>query len=154
MLKNLIFMAVIVGVSPSASAAMNCAGNEKTWCQDVFRSQGTQELLPVKAQLSSMDASGANSPVRSERSTLEKEAEICFTWYKKHVPLENEASYLSFSKDGRVLTIVISIPFIFVNPMGAPIKSTKETPASCQFYNGRLDEGWTRIHAKRGNWIK
>ncbi|WP_284335447.1 hypothetical protein [Comamonas sp. NoAH] len=154
MLKTLICIAAIAGVSPSALAVMDCSENDKTWCQIVSRAQGSQEILQEEAQFSSTDVSVAKSPANSPPTALEKEAKRCFAWYKKNVPLEPEASYLDSSKEGRVLTIVISIPFIFVNPMGVPIKSTMETPASCQFYNGRLDEGWTHIHAKRGNWIR
>lgn len=80
------------------------------------------------------------------------------------------SQYLSSSKEKDVLTVEASVPYRVVSvpyqgngvgapgaaPMGTGVASVetglKRMAVACEVRQGRIDEGWTRIHAKRVNW--
>lgn len=180
MLKNLLWMAAIAGMSPGAWAVMKCVGNGKTWYQDAPCPEGTSATpLQLAAPPAAVSSTGTEPvdkgagpstqppppspstrppesapPAGAALSPLDADARTCLAWYGRHVPLASGASYLNASRQGRVVSIVISVPVSVRNPAGAKVQGTTQTPASCEIVNGRLDEGWTRTHARRGNWIQ
>lgn len=79
---------------------------------------------------------------------------MCLAWYQKEMQLPPDTRYLDFTKDQRVLTITIPVRASIVNPFGIVTESTYNKQASCEINGGRLDDSWTRIHAKRGGWIQ
>lgn len=176
MWKNLLWMLPLAAVSPGAWAVMKCVGDGKTWYQDAPCPEGTA-AMPLRLEAgpaaappaepepvdkeSDQPASPASSPRPPEPapaagtapSALDVDARTCLAWYASHVPLAAGASYLNASRQGRVVSIVISMPISVRNPTGAKVQGATQTPASCEIVNGRLDDGWTRTHARRGNWI-
>lgn len=172
MLKNLMWALALSAWSLDALAVMKCTGNGKTWYQDApcpDDANGTAlQLNPTPAastsspktpQRSSTSSPVAKSPAASTPqedaapSALEAEAEMCFAWYQKQASMTAGATYSISGKDRRVLTIQISMPYSSVNTAGAPMSGVTTTSASCEILNGTLDDGWTRTHARRGNWI-
>lgn len=78
------------------------------------------------------------------KSPMVQEADACLAWYKPKLRDPAGAYYTELSKDGRVVSITVHA----TNGFGGYV--TKE--AACEFYNGRLDTDWTKIHAKRRGW--
>lgn len=183
MWNNLLWMLAIAAASPGAWAVTKCVGQGKTWYQDVPCPEGTAATplqldarpaaaSPAEPEPADTGAAGpptlpaAQTPstpapepaplagaVPAVPSPLDRDAQACLDWYRRHVPLASGASYLNASRQGRVVTIVVSLPVSVRNPTGAQVQGTTQTPASCEIVNGRLDEGWTRTHARRGQWI-
>ena len=78
---------------------------------------------------------------------------MCLDWYKREIQLPASTQYVDFTKEQRVLTITLAVTVISINALGGQSLSTTNMRASCEIHNGRLDNGWTRIHAKRDGWI-
>ena len=74
-------------------------------------------------------------------------------WYRKLRPELTGVVTGDFTKEGRVVSIVIPIQQNYLNVYRVLVQNTGYKTASCEIYNGKLDDGWTRIHAKRGGWI-
>jgi hypothetical protein len=81
-----------------------------------------------------------------QRARTEIEAEQCLDWYRPKLRDPLGAYYREPSKEGRVLSLTIYA----TNGYGGYVSK----PAACEFTNGRIDNGWTKIHAKRGNWAE
>ena len=79
---------------------------------------------------------------------------MCLAWYQKEMQLPPDTRYLDFTKDQRVLTITIPVRASIVNPFGIVTESTYNKQAACEIHGGRLDDSWTRIHAKRAENAK
>lgn len=173
-MKKLLCVIAIAGMSSGAWAVMKCTGDGKTRYQDApcpAGSTGEQiqlnvppaaPALPVptvvnRKETAEPQGTGTRLPTSSNgapSSALEQEAEMCLAWYQREIPMASGAKYLSFAKDDQVLTIMISMSVSTVNPAGARVAGTTLTPAPCEIRGGALDDGWTRIHAKRNGWIQ
>lgn len=86
----------------------------------------------------------ATPPPVAAKSPLAREADMCMAWYKPKLRDPAGAYYTEPSKDGRVLSITIHA----TNGYGGYVTRR----GSCEFLNGKLDQGWTVIHAKRDEW--
>ena len=104
------------------------------------------QKLPTAAEVSV--SSGLPTPAVQQQSPIKsplvQEADACLGWYKPKLRDPAGTYYSEHSKDGRVVSITVHA----TNGYGGYI--TKE--AACEFYNGRLDSDWTKIHAKRRGW--
>ena len=79
-----------------------------------------------------------------QKSILEREAEMCLAWYRHLLRDPKGAYYTAPMKEQRVIHLDIHA----TNGYGGYIVKR----AACEIYNGRLDDGWTKIHAKARNW--
>jgi len=86
----------------------------------------------------------APAPAQPMRSPLEQEAEICLNWYRPSLRDPAGAYFTTLSKEGRVLKMMIHA----TNGYGGYVKQE----GVCEFKYGSIDEGWTKIHAKRAGW--
>ncbi len=169
LLKSLLWMAAAAGLAPDAQAVMKCLADGKTWYQDAPCPQGTttrpmqldpppaspgplREAMPTEP--ATKPASAPAPQALSPSSMLEEEARMCLDWYQKNAGLPPGATYLSATKDRRVVTLVVAAPVSMTNHTGARVQGTTQTPASCEINGGKIDDGWTRTHARRGNWIQ
>lgn len=111
-----------------------------------FTPPGDGRILPSGPAYRSMDeAERLRRPSASAPgSPLEVEAAQCLDWYRPLLADPRGAYYSSPSKDARVLSITIHVPGV---RGGVDVRD-----AACEILNGRLDEGWTRIHAERRGW--
>ncbi len=80
-----------------------------------------------------------------DASRLESDGQTCMSWYSQFLADPWDARYRVVEVDGTVFSIDIHAS----NGYGG--RSVMR--ASCEIKNGRLDQGWTKIHAKRGGWI-
>jgi hypothetical protein len=78
------------------------------------------------------------------RTALDNEADQCFEWYRTGLRDPRGAYYRGARKEGRVVTVTIHA----TNARGGYVP--KE--AACEFMNGVMDQGWTKIQAERGGW--
>lgn len=99
-------------------------------------------VLPVPADMISAQTAAQNSLPR--KSLLEQEADTCLAWYKPLLRDPAGAYHSQPSKESRVLTLTVHA----TNGYGG--YTTKS--AACEFFNGRLDADWTKIHADRRGW--
>lgn len=170
LLKSLLWTVAAVGLAPDAQAVMKCLSDGKTWYQDAPCPQGTtakpmqldpppassrplRDAMPTEPATKPASAPAPHQAV-SPSSMLEEEARMCLDWYQKNAGLPPGATYLSATKDRRVVTLVIAAPVSMTNHTGARVQGTTQTPASCEINGGKIDDGWTRTHARRGNWIQ
>lgn len=84
------------------------------------------------------------APAAPAKSALNTEADACLAWYKPLLRDPAGAYYTAPSKDRRVVTITVHA----TNGYGGYVTRT----GNCEFMNGRLDNDWTKIHAKRAGW--
>lgn len=161
----------LLTLSPTAFAVMKCSSGNQTWYQDgpcQSGMQSTQIYTPPAPMLSAPLAGSGHivtlpqepsaalpaPPAHIPTSVYEQEAKLCLNWYRREMQLPLETQYLDFTKDQRVLTITLPVRFSFANPFGVVQEGTVNKQASCEIHGGRLDDAWTRIHAKRGGWIQ
>ena len=86
-----------------------------------------------------------NTPaVAQNKETLEKEATICLEYLKPRLNDPRSAYVGNIRKEGTVLKMDLYTK----NQYGAH----SPAPVACEIKNGRLDEGWTKIHLERLNW--
>ena len=78
------------------------------------------------------------------QSPLTLEADACLNWYRPKLRDPAGAYYSAPSKDSRVLTLTVHA----TNRYGGYDTQVAEG----EFFNGRLDSDWTKIHAKRNGW--
>lgn len=84
---------------------------------------------------------GAASPPRTQ---MEIEADQCLEWYRPKLLDPRGAYWREARRESRVITIRI----YHANDRGGYDNKL----ASCEISGGRLDEDWTRIHARRDGW--
>ena len=170
-MRHFSYLAALLAISTSAPAVMKCSGGDgKTWYQDqpclpgasAVQLQGSGFYPPVYPQDSVQPIVVQPEPARPlppppahiPMAVYEQEAAMCLAWYKKEIQLPTNTQYVDLTKDQRVLTITLPVPVISIDSLGIQRQSTTTKQASCEIHNGRLDDGWTRIHAKRGGWIQ
>ncbi len=90
------------------------------------------------------EAAAQPAPQAPQKTMLDVEAEQCLAWYRPLLRDPAGAYYREPSKDARVLSITIHA----TNGYGGYVPKR----AACEFVNGRLDDGWTKIQAKRAGW--
>lgn len=173
MLRLVIALAVCA-TAPSAWAITKCTQNGSTWYQDnpcpagaastnmaggsapTFMSPEAAPAgyAPPVTTLSEPAAPLPAPPAHLPLQVLREEAQRCLDWYKKLKPELGAVALGDFTKDGRVVTISIPMQQSYVNAQTYAVVNTSSIKnASCEIYNNRLDDSWTRIHAKRGGWI-
>ena len=170
-MRYFLYLAALLAINTSASAAMKCSSSDgKTLYQDkpclsgasAAQLQETGFSPPVYTQDSVQPIVVQPEPARPLQpppahipmTVYEQEAAMCLAWYKKEIQLPASTQYVDLTKDQRVLTITLPVPVISINSQGIQSQSTTTKQASCEIHNGRLDDSWTRIHAKRGGWIQ
>lgn len=78
------------------------------------------------------------------RSPLEVEADMCMAWYRPLLRDPKGAYYTNLSKEKRVFSMDVHA----TNGYGGYVVKR----ASCEIHNGKLNEAWTKNHAKWGGW--
>ena len=164
----------VAGSSSGAWAVMKCTGHGKTWYQDAPCEAGSSG---AELRLDAAPAVPAAPAVVPQAPALEQEAQACLAWYQREEPRMLGSQYLSASKEKDVLTVEASVPYRVVTvpyqgngvpyqgsgvvtpgvaPAGTGVATVetglKRMAVSCEVRQGRIDEGWTRIHAKRVAW--
>lgn len=84
------------------------------------------------------------APAPAARSPLEVEADMCLAWYRPLLRDPKGAYYTNISKEKRVFSMDLHA----TNGYGGYVIKR----ASCEIYNGKLNEAWTKNHAKWGGW--
>lgn len=169
-MKALLTLLMLAALSPIASAVLKCESGSRIWYQDTDCPPGSSSTtIAPAAPLQNAPLSGSGHvisvPQEAARplpapsghlpaSVYEREARMCLDWYKKEMQLPAVTQVLDFTKDKRVLTITIPVRISVTNYLGGFSESTVNKQASCEIHNGRLDDGWTRIHARRSGWIQ
>ena len=169
-MRHFLYLAALLTLSTGASAVMKCSGADgKTWYQDQpclpgaasvqLQGQGFYPAAPMQDSVQPITVFQEPArplpppPAHIPRPALEQEAQMCLAWYKREIQLPASTQYVEFTKEQRVLTITVPVSVISINAIGGQSQSTTNKQASCEIHGGRLDDGWTRIHAKRGGWI-
>ena len=96
-----------------------------------------QAALPALAVQPAPAAAATHSP-------LAREADMCLAWHRPLLRDPAGAYYTEPTKEDRVLSITVHE----TNGYGGYVTSR----AACEIYLGKLNESWTKIHAKRGGW--
>lgn len=97
--------------------------------------------IPAPAAAPPPPAAPTGAPVMD---ALTRDAETCFRWYAGTLANPRDAYYSRPARDKRVVRITMHA----TNRYGGIV--TQE--ARCEIVNGKLDEGWTKIHAERVKW--
>lgn len=84
---------------------------------------------------------------RYDPARLVADGRLCAQWYSQFLDSEGD-TYEVVEVDGSVFTIEI-----YTSNRRPGYGGHIATRASCEIKNGRLDHGWTKIHAQRGGWI-
>ncbi|MEX8194496.1 hypothetical protein [Comamonas guangdongensis] len=169
-MKHLLYLLILAAFSPTASAVLRCSDGSRIWYQDTscpVGSSSTPIVPTAPSQSAPLSGSGRIISVPQEPSTplapppkhlpesaLEREAQMCLDWYKKELQLPPDTRYLDFTKESRVLTINLPVRVVVSNYLGGTSENTVNKQAACEIHGGRLDDGWTRIHARRGGWMQ
>ena len=83
-------------------------------------------------------------PAAPVKSALTLKADECLAWYRPLLRDPAGAYHTAAAQDSRTVTFTLHA----TNGYGGYVTST----ARCEFLNGRLDVGWTKIHAQRAGW--
>ena len=169
-MKQLLYLLALLAISPAASAINRCSEGNRVWYQDMAcPASASSTFIPPAAPITEAPLSGSGKvislpqeasqplpppPSHIPAPALEREADVCLSWYRREMQLPAKARYLNFTKDRRMLTITLPVSITGFNHLGIPFQSTVNKQASCEIHNGQLDDSWTRIHAKRGGWIQ
>lgn len=86
----------------------------------------------------------APAPMPAAKSQLEVEADMCLAWYRPLLRDPKGAYYTNISKEKRVFSMDLHA----TNGFGGYVIKR----AACEIYNGKLNEAWTKNHAKWGGW--
>lgn len=70
---------------------------------------------------------------------------MCMAWYKPFLRDPRDAYFTNVGKDKRVLSMDLHA----TNGYGGYVIKA----AVCEIYNGKLNEAWTKTHAKRAGWL-
>lgn len=89
-------------------------------------------------------ATRAPAPV-AQKSELDRDADLCFEWYRPMLRDPRSAYYTEPKRDKRVVSINVH----GTNLYGGIV----EQDAACEILDGRLNESWTKIHAERRGWL-
>ena len=80
----------------------------------------------------------------SKKSQLDVDAEVCLAWYKPLLRDPKGAYFSNAKRENRV----VSLDLHGTNGYGGYV--IKE--AACEIHGGKLNEAWTKTHAKRRGW--
>lgn len=86
----------------------------------------------------------APAPGVVAKTQLELDADHCLDWYKPLLRDPKTAYYSNPSRNNRV----VSMDLHTTNGYGGFVV----LKASCEIYAGKLNESWTREHARRAGW--
>ncbi|OGB19471.1 MAG: hypothetical protein A2W72_01545 [Burkholderiales bacterium RIFCSPLOWO2_12_67_14] len=78
------------------------------------------------------------------KSPLEVEADMCLAWYRPLLRDPHGAYYTNLTKEKRVFSMDLHA----TNGYGGYVIKR----AACEIHNGKLNEAWTKNHAKWGGW--
>lgn len=134
-----------------------CTGSGKSETLNVKPASGRgslQEAAPVQVpskQPSPESAATAppatqptSAPTPVAKSPLDAEAEMCLAWYRPLLRDPQGAYYTNVAKEKRVLSIDVHA----TNGYGGYVIKR----GACEIYNGKLNDAWTKNHAKWGGW--
>jgi Domain of unknown function (DUF4124) len=88
----------------------------------------------------------AAAPAPAARSALDAQTEACLDHVRPFLRDPRSAYASGASREGRVLTMTVHA----TNTRGG-VGSRK---AACEFFNGLVDAGWTKIHLQRLGWFQ
>lgn len=83
------------------------------------------------------------APVQA-KTPLESDADMCLAWYRPKLRDPLGAYHRNAKRENRVVHITVHA----TNGYGG--YTTKE--AACEIHGGKLNEAWTKTHARRGGW--
>ena len=83
-------------------------------------------------------------PTPAAKSPLETEAEMCLAWYRPLLRDPQGAYFTNIAKERRVLSLDVHA----TNGYGGYVIKR----GACEIYNGKLNDAWTKNHAKWGGW--
>ena len=86
----------------------------------------------------------AAAPAAPFRSQLDVDSDTCLAWYKPLLRDPKGAYYSNAKRENRV----VSLDLHGTNGYGGYV--IKE--AACEIHGGKLNEAWTKTHAKRRGW--
>lgn len=78
------------------------------------------------------------------KSQMEVEADMCLAWYRPLLRDPKGAYYTNISKEKRVFSMDLHA----TNGFGGYVVKR----AACEIHNGKLNDAWTKNHAKWGGW--
>ena len=116
------------------------------------RGAATQVAAPAEPQPPATEATQPTMPPPPSapaaqgptRSPLEVEADMCLAWYRPLLRDPRGAYYSNISKEKRVFSMDLHA----TNGYGGYVIKR----AACEIYNGKLNDAWTKNHAKWGGW--
>lgn len=101
---------------------------------------------PPAASAASAPAAPPTAPPRAPvKSDLERYADACLDWYRPRLRDPAGAYHRGAALDRGVLTLTLYA----TNGFGGYV----DKRAACEVKDGKIDDGWTKIHAKRLGWI-
>lgn len=131
-----------------------CPGKGETLVVKPASGRSPGALAPVTAPVQTPDfnANAPSQPMQAQtpapgpaaKSPLEVEADMCLAWYRPLLRDPKGAYYTNISKEKRVFSMDLHA----TNGYGGYVIKR----ASCEIYNGKLNEAWTKNHAKWGGW--
>lgn len=83
------------------------------------------------------------APVQA-KTPLDADADMCLAWYRPKLRDPMGAYHRNAKRENRVVHITVHA----TNGYGG--YTTKE--AACEIHGGKLNEAWTKTHARRGGW--
>ncbi len=101
----------------------------------------------VEAPARSVETAKAPEPLVAQtpqKSELERNADTCLNWYKAFLKDPRSAYYENLLMDKTVLNMQLYSK----NSYGGIVSKA----AACEFKGSSLDDGWTKIQAKRRGW--
>jgi hypothetical protein len=101
-------------------------------------------LRPRAAAASAPQAAAVPAP--AARSALDAQTEACLDHVRPFLRDPRSAYASGASREGRVLTMTVHA----TNTRGG-VGSRK---AACEFFNGLIEAGWTKIHLQRLGWFQ
>ncbi|MCZ8254520.1 MAG: hypothetical protein O9327_02410 [Polaromonas sp.] len=109
-----------------------------------YKPTPSAQIAP-NAPLPSQPAAPTALPTTQQiKSPTERMADTCLEWYRPLLRDPRGAYHRDATYDKGVLTLTIYA----TNGYGGYVQEQ----GRCEFKAGKLDDGWTKIHAKRLNW--
>jgi len=108
---------------------------------------GNVIAAPRQAKPAPAAATGRPVPAApAGKSALDEEAERCLDYLRPLLRDPRSAYASAASREGRVLSLTVHA----ANSLGGI--ATRR--AACEFFNGVIDKGWTKIHLERLGWFQ
>jgi hypothetical protein len=129
-----------------------CPGKGETMVVRPASGRGTGAATPAlapapihSAAAPALAVPAAPPAAAAAKSALELEADMCLAWYRPLLRDPKGAYYTNMVKEKRVFSMDLHA----TNGFGGYVIKR----AACEIHNGKLNEAWTKIHAKRDAWM-